>query len=143
VLATLSDVNRYLPTEKIEVTEPELELFEVDASRIIRGYLAGVFSPATLAAWADPVTTPELIRSIAGRLIAALFYRERYSEDSLEDPQYAQKLYDDAMAWIMDIREGDIQLIDVTEVPTTGDRFTIDDFWPNDDSPLFTIDQKL
>lgn len=143
MLADLSDVNRYLPTEKIEVTEPELELFEVDASRIIRGYLAGVFSPATIAAWADPATTPELIRNVAGRLIAALFYRERYSEDFTEDPWYAQKLYDDAMAIIMGIRDGTIVLVDVTEVPTTGLSFTTDDFWPNDDSPKFTMDQVL
>ena len=103
--ATLDDVNMHLPTDKLEMKQPALDLMGVDAERIIRGYLSNVFTPLVLAGWTDPTLTnpatagyvPELIRAIAGRFIAAFYYRERYSEDSLDDPQYAQMKYDEAM----------------------------------------------
>ena len=144
-LASLDDVNMHLPTDKLEIEQPELDLFGLDAERIVRGYLAGVIPATTLALWASPDDTPELIRAIAGRLIAAFYYRERYSEDSLEDPIYAQTKYNEAMALLQGIIDGSITLVDLPDPILTTDRFTADNFYPNsmDDGPVFTMDDKL
>lgn len=143
--ASLDDVNRYLPTDKLEMSSPELALFGLDADRIIRGYMAGIFAPTTIALWTSPETTPELLRSIAGRLIAALWYKERYSEDSLEVPAYAQDLYNEAIAIINGIVSGSIILSDVVEVASTGERFTTDDFFPNaaEGNPMFSVNDHF
>jgi hypothetical protein len=144
MFASLDDVNVHLPTDKLQVNDAELDTLELDADRIIRGYMAGVFAPATIAAWADPDSTPELIRAIAGRLTAAFYYKARYSEDLTEIPAYAQQKYDEAMALIAGIRDGSIVMIDVTEVATVG-QFTSDDFYPNntDKGPMFSVDDHL
>lgn len=151
-LATLDDVNMHLPTDKLEMQVPTLTLLGVDAERIIRGMLARVYSPATIAGWTDPTVpyndpgyVPELIRAIAGRFIAAFWYRERYSEDSLDDPQYAQTKYNEAMALLNQIISGAIILWDVAEDPETDNSLTSADFWPNDTDigPMFSVDDKL
>lgn len=144
-LASLDDVNSFLPTDKIEATEgnEETDRALLDSERLIRGHLAGVFSPTELASWADPATTPELIRAIAGRLTAAFFYRLRYSEDTFQVPEYAQTLYQEAMDLLMQIKTGDVELEEVTEgtqIQVPGSSF----FWPNDTTspPKFTMDAE-
>lgn len=151
--ATLDDVNMHLPTDKLEMKQPKLDLMGIDAERIIRGYLSNVFTPLILAGWTDPEEddpavagyVPELIKSIAGRFIAAFYYRERYSEDSLDDPQYAQMKYDEAMGFINQLIAGTIALVDVDLVATSTSDLTSDDFYPNDtdSGPMFTVDDKL
>lgn len=151
--ATLDDVNMHLPTDKLEMSTPELTLFDVDAGRIIRGYLAGVYLPATIAGWTDPTETdpttvgyvPELIRAIAGRFIAAFWYKERYSEDSLEVPQYAQDKYNEAMAMLQGLVLGTLGLVDVAESPVSTSELTADDFTPNDATvgPFFSMEDTL
>lgn len=150
--ATLDDVNMHLPTDKLEMTTPTLDLVGIDAERIIRGYLANVYSAVTLAGWTDPEVTdptmagyvPRLIKAIAGRFIAAFWYRERYSEDSLDDPQYAQVKYNEAMDLIAKIIAGTLVLDDVVEVAESQISLTANDFWPNNtDTPMFTVDDKL
>jgi hypothetical protein len=152
--ATLDDVNMHLPTDKLEMKQPTLDLVGVDAERIIRGYLANVYSPATLAGWSDPSVTnpvspgyvPRLIKSIAGRFIAAFWYRNRLSEDSLDDPQYAQVKYNEAIALIDQIIEGDITLDDVIEVPNTTEGYSAEDFYPNSadvDPSFFSVNDNL
>lgn len=145
MFASLDDVNMNLPTDKLEMEEPELDLFGIDADRIIRGYLAGVIPGITMAEWTGPEATPELIRAIAGRFIAAFWYRERYSEDSLDDPVYAQTKYNEAMALLQGVISGSVILVDGPDVPVVGLRFTGDDFYPNatDAGPIFTMDDHL
>lgn len=135
-LADLEDVNVHLPDDKLEVDDAIDPALQRDAERIVKGYLSGVYEPTVLAGWDTPDNTPELIRAIAGRLIAAFYYRQRYSEDSLDDPQYAQIKYNEAMALIMELRAGTIDLV---EVP--GDSDSILRFWPDDttDGPYFTM----
>jgi hypothetical protein len=144
--ASLDDVNMHLPTDKLEMEGPELDLFGLDAERVIRGYLAGVIAPTTLAGWASPTQTPELIRAIAGRLIAAFYYRERYSEDSLDDPLYAQVKYNEAMELLRGVISGTVVLVEAPETSTVlGAHFSSEDFYPNatDDGPIFTMDDHL
>ena len=144
-LASLDDVKTFLPLDKFAATDgnPEIALFQIDIERLIKGYLSSVFSAATLAAWADPLTTPSQVRSIAGRLVAAFYYAKKVSEDLPDwDRTYPQRLYDDAMRMLDLIREGDIVLDDVPDVPGTA--FGINFFYPRatDDEPSFTMGMK-
>lgn len=138
-LANLDDINVHLPDDKLQVVDAIDPAFERDAERIIKGYLSGVYTPVILASWSDPDSTPGLIRAIAGRLIAAFYYRQRYSEDSLDDPQYAQLKYNEAMSLIAELRAGTISL---EEIPT--DSGTNLMYWPDETTfgPVFTMDME-
>lgn len=139
-----NDINVHLPTDKISIEEGDLvEEIKEDIERIIRGYLAGHIDAADMLLWVDPDSTPEIIRAIGGRLGAAFVYRKRYSEDSLEDPQYAQFKYNEAMSMLNMIIAGDITL-DPDE--PGGIEFTLDLFYPNDpgtDPPKFTMSSEF
>ncbi len=145
--ASLEDINAHLPPGKAEIEDAEDDLLQVDAFRFIRSKLIGTFATTTLALWIDPSSTPEVIRAIAGRLIAAKWYMEIYAEDSDEDARYAQRLYDEAMAMIQEILDGTLIVID----PITGEPYpevstgmlTENSFWPNDDNPKFTMDMEF
>lgn len=144
-LADLEDINVHLPTEKIEVDSALYAPLQLDAERIVRGYLAGFFTPAELASWSDPDSTPGLIRAIAGRFIAAFYYRLRYSEDSLEDPTYAQNKYNEAMGMLKGVLDGSLVLEEVVIASPIG-QLTSADFWPNNTTtpgPAFTMGMEL
>lgn len=136
-----ADVQAHLPSDKLKFEEipDDREKLILDAERVIRGYLAGVINAATLATWTTPDSTPSLIRAIGGRLVAAAAYRLRYSEDSLDDPEYAQFKYNEAMNLLMGVINGSIIL---TEVPTESAQFDNTYFWPNSttDGPKFTME---
>jgi hypothetical protein len=139
-----NDINVHLPEDKISAEETALlEEVKEDVERIIRGNLAGFIDPLEMAQWTTPDDTPQLIRAIGGRLGAAFIYRKRYSEDSLDDPQYAQFKYNEAMSMINGIRTGQLTL---EEVPTDTLVFTTDMFYPNDpntDAPKFTMSSQF
>lgn len=134
------DIQVQLPIDKLNIDNIPDDVVEVkkDVERIIRGYLSPFFEAATLAAWTDPDSTPGQIRAIGGRLGAALIYRVRYSEDSLNDPEFAQVKYDQAMAMLMGVANGTIILDDVDDV---GTQFDNSYFFPNSTTadPIFTI----
>ena len=145
--ATIEDINAHLPPGKAEIEDAEDDLLQVDAYRFIRSKLVGTFATTTLALWLDPTTTPDVIRAIAGRLIAAKWYMEIYAEDSDEDAEYAQRIYDEAMMMIQGILDGNIVVIDPgTDEPypevNTG-MLVEASFWPNDDAPKFTMDMEF
>lgn len=141
-----ADIQIHLPIDKLRIEEipDDLASVKTDAERIIRGYLAGVFSATWLATWITPAATPKLIRAIGGRLGAALIYRTRYSEDSLDDPEYAQNKYAEAMTMLNAIIAGTMVL---EEAPTgeTSTGLNPDFFWPNatTDDPKFTMDSQF
>jgi hypothetical protein len=144
-LADLEDINVHLPSDKIEVDSAQYDRLQLDAERIVRGYLAGQVASITLASWTTPESTPELIRAITGRLVAAFWYRERYSEDSLDDPGYAQVKYNEAILWLGNIINGTMVLPDSDGEVLVGGVLTELDFWPNDSTPgpAFTMTQDL
>lgn len=140
--ANLADINVHLPTDKLVVTAETITPFELDAQRIIRGYVGGVIEASKLAAWVSPETTPELIRSISGRLIAAAFYAERFSENSTDVPAYGQNLYNVAIGYLMGIKSGSQVIVEVdgTTIDVSSTSLTNASFLPNDASakPAFT-----
>jgi hypothetical protein len=142
-LASLDDINVHLPGDKIEVPPALYDEEQLDAERIVRGYLSGYVDPAILAGWTSPDTTPDEIRAVVGRLVAAFHYRLRYSEDSLVDPEYALLKYNEAISLLTMVQQGTITL---PGVPVIGGLdLEAADFWPNDsttDGPFFTMGMK-
>lgn len=145
MLASLDDINTHLPTDKLEATDgnPEIDRHNTDVDRLIKGYLSDAFEATTLATWADPSTTPDYIRAIAGRLVAAFYYARRYSENIPDwDRTYPQRLYNEAMAMLEMVRSGQVDLPEVTE--PVGTEFSAD-FWgpiPKPE-PVFTMDMRF
>jgi hypothetical protein len=147
LLADLDDVKRWLPDDKLLVTDGSTSSFQVEAYRIVKSQLAGVFTPVELQSWANPDSTPDIIRSAAGRLIAAYVYREAYSEDVPDIPEYAQTLYNEAIALLQGVRSGQITVVDSTDNPIETNMLDMssDDFWPNNSAPgpYFTVEQEF
>lgn len=137
ILASLEDINTFLPDDKARQGDADDDDLQIDTARIIKGNLAGVFQPTTLAAWISPVTTPELIRGIAGRMIAARWYAKLYSEDDVTQSSYAQNLYMEAVGFLNDIRGGTLVVLDANDNPIENNELLLSSavFWPNDTTP--------
>ena len=144
------DIQIHLPADKLKLDniDDDVEKIKLDTERIIRGTLAGVLEATTLATWLTPATTPPEIRAAGGRLAAALIYRDRYSEDSLDDPQFAQVKYNEGMSMLNAIKAGDITLTDPgtgDPLPDQGVAFDNTFFSPNANTnpPVFTMDAEF
>lgn len=144
LFATLDDINAHLPEHKAQIEDADDDKLQVEAYRLIRAKLSSTFVTATLNAWVSPETTPGIIRTIAGMVIAAKWYAELYAEDSDTDATYANNLYAEAMSLIEEIRAGLIVVTDDSGTPLTDTSYlSSDDFFPNDDAPKFTMDKEF
>lgn len=135
MLASLSDINLQLP-DGVDMPNGQDTSYQVDAQSIIRGYLASVIDPATLAQWISPDTTPIMIRGIAGRFIASGWYGNKTGQNSQDTPNWATNKYKEAMGMLMDIVRG---VVDLELTTVTSNDFTSDDFYPNDASGVKSI----
>lgn len=148
-LASLEDVNNWLnfSDEKLSLDDVNLSGPQLEAQRLIKSALAGVFDVAIITTWDSPDTTPGIIRNIAGELVAAYVYRDAYSEDNPDVVEYAQQLYNEATEKLKEVRDGTLILVDVDDnvIELSGLQLTSDNFWPNDTTPgpYFTMDQVL
>ena len=146
-LADISDVLTYLPADRIPTISNDITGYQLTVERMIKAYLTDVYTPVTLASWTSPDTTPQIIRETAGKLIAGLRYRDRTSEEEpggIPDDNYGQRLYNEAMDMLRAVRSGDMSLVDVVsgEVVATDTGFGIQ-YFPSDNTPLFTIGQQF
>jgi hypothetical protein len=137
----LTDINVHLPLDKVQITDGEDDNFQIDAQRLIRARLGSVFSLATLDGWSSPSLTPEIIREIAGKLIAAKYYAILVAEDEADGSKFAQDLYNEAISMINDIRNGVLTVIDVSGNELSNDSLTETSFWPNatTQEPSFSV----
>lgn len=148
-LASLEDVNNWLnfSDEKLSLDDVNLSGPQLEAQRLIKSALAGVFDVAIITTWDSPDTTPGIVRNIAGELVAAYVYRDAYSEDNPDVVEYAQQLYNEATEKLKEVRDGTLILVDVDDnvIELSGLQLTSDNFWPNDTTPgpYFTMDQVL
>jgi hypothetical protein len=150
LLASLDDINANLDEVVIEANDPNTDMIQISVARVIRGYLSRVIPTSTMLGWSSPNKTPEIIREIAAKLIAAQHYYTEISKQStdIQDTHYAQILYDRAMEMLKQILEGDVAIID----PITGDDLLAGatssmgelDFWPVDETDrAFTMGMEL
>lgn len=145
-LASVEDVSRWITEDKLEVNEASIAPFNVEVERTIKAMLAGVFTSSVMASWVDTDTTPPLISSIAGKLIAAYTYRNAYSEDESAVPPYAQQLYREAVDSLISIRAGRMVVLDASDNPVSStEPLTSLDFYPNNSAPgpVFTMDKEF
>jgi hypothetical protein len=144
VFASLTDIQAWIQSDKIQVDDANSEKANISATRIIKGQLTGFFAPIVITSWADPESTPELIREIAGRLTAAFMHAVIYSEESdREISAYSQWLYTEALGALTEILVGTSVVLDEAGEPvdTTGGGLLT--FFPDDTAPApsFTVEQ--
>jgi hypothetical protein len=143
--ATLDDINVHLPVEqgKAQITDVEDDLLQIDAYRLIRARLSGTFEITVINTWVTPTTTPELIREVAGKIIAAKWYALLVAEDEPDGSKFAQDLYNEALATLNDIRNGVLTVIGVDGTELDNSALIESSFWPNDTSPdpSFTVEE--
>ena len=143
LLADLPDINVWLSDHKVDAEDSNTANFQVEASRIIKSKVSKVFTPVILFGWDSPENTPGIIRTIAGELIAAYLYRELYAEDVTDVPEYAQTLYNEALALLQQIQDGTLIVLDENDVPiaTSLLESNPDGFFPNEstEGPYFKM----
>lgn len=147
ILASIEDVNGFLP-DMVELSDGQDTQFQVDANRLVKSQLAGVYTPAILTGWDAPANTPGTIRSIAGRLVAARYYAIQFSQEATNVPAFAQNLYNEAIAMLVGIRNGSVVVTDDSNNPiSTGSNLelTLADVTPTtaSGSPLFTLTNEF
>lgn len=143
MLADITDVQTYLPTDRIPTDAGDIAGYQLSVERIVKGYLVGIFTASTMAAWTTPTTTPQIIREVAARMIAGYRYRDRTSEETpggIEETTYGQRLYNEAMMMLNDIRAGNLDVIGTDEVLIdTSSTSDIAGFPDNTTTPTFTM----
>ena len=145
ILATLDDINANLDGEVIEATADNSNLVQISVARVVRGFLASMVDTATLMSWSNPDATPDIVREIAAKFIAAQVYFNEAARQSfiIEDNNYAQRLYNQAMALLEGIIEGTIIIGDIPGIVSSME-MTVDDYFPVDDTDrAFTMGQIL
>jgi len=144
--ATLDDINAHLPVEqgKAQIMDGQDDLLQIDAYRLIRGRLSGTFDITVINTWVNPANTPEQIRQIAGKIIAAKWYALLVAEDEADGSLFAQNLYNEAIAALNDIRNGTMTVIGIDGAELENSALIESSFWPNDTSPppSFTVEEN-
>lgn len=143
MFASKTDIQAWIQSDKILVDDANSKKPNIEATRIVKGALIGMFAPVVVAAWVDPDNTPELVRSVTGRLTAAFLHASVYSEESdREISQYSQWLYDGAIATLSQIIAGTLTVTDDNGNPIDTEGSGLLTFFPDDTTtPTFTIGQ--
>jgi hypothetical protein len=141
--AALNDVNVHLPADKLQAQDADIINLNVDAQRLIRARLASVFDLALMNTWVSPADTPEAIRRIAGKLVAAKFYAILAAEDDSDGSLYAQNLYNECVLELNEIRQGTETVIDVSGNEISNDSLSETGFYPNNTTqpPSFSVSE--
>jgi hypothetical protein len=146
ILASLSDINAHLPAN-VQISNNSDPSLQVDALRLIRGQLVSIFTPAVLNSWTTPETTPELIRSIAGRLIASKYYAKTLAGNVPDEmAAYAVSLYNEAIGLLTDIKSGAELVVGIDGNVLLTDTIGSDssaDMSPISGSPVFSMGRAL
>lgn len=143
MFASKTDIQAWIQSDKITVNDANSEKPNIEATRIVKGALVGMFTPVVVASWAGPDTTPELVRGVTGRLAAAFIHAGVYSEESdREISAYSQWLYDGAMALLAQILAGTIAVLDDNGNPIDTEGAGLLSFFPDDTTtPMFTTEK--
>ena len=148
ILASLDDINSYLPSidrdTVVEATSENSALIQLSVSRVVRGYLSKVVDSTTLMGWDEPTNTPDIIREAASMLIASQVYFNFHARTrmTIEERNFAQLLYDRAIAILQGIIDGKIDVPGIDPGATSA--MSGLDFFPVDDTDrAFTMAMEL
>lgn len=128
-LIDVDDVQPWLEPTKLRLDNDDKLLEEPFQSELVKSRLASCDIDVT--AWIDVDTTPVLIKSIIGMLVAAQRYNTYYAETEEGGNPYANKLDERSMLLLEGICSGSIDLLDVTDDPATSG-FGSPLFYPDD-----------
>lgn len=142
--ANLDDINANLDGQVVAADQDNTALIHISVERIIRGYLSRVVSNSTMFSWDDPDSTPEIIREIAGKLIASrlFFVRTLSTAITIDETHYAQRLYNEAIALLAQIVSGEIIIPNIIVEPV-GQLDDLDFFPVDDTDRAFTVGMEL
>lgn len=144
ILASTEDINAQLDNDIISADLNNTNLIQASVARVIRANLSQIVDTTALYSWATPETTPEVIREIAGKLIAARLYMAEVSRSGqiVPNDHYAVRLYNEGMDLLRQIISGTIVIPNVIVTPT--DSLTDLDYFPVDDTDrAFTLSKEL
>jgi hypothetical protein len=146
ILCTLDDINAHLDGDVLEADANNTQLVQISVNRVVKGYLARIVDPVVMASWASPDTTPDIIREIASMLCASQVYINYAARTSLilENNNFAQRLYDEAMAMLNGIIDGTIPIVGIPPTTESISEMDTNDFFPVDDTNrAFTMGMQL
>jgi len=114
ILCTVDDINSHFDNDVLWADANNSQYVQVSVARLVKGYLARIVDPVALANWASPEVTPDIIREIAAMLCASQIYIAYAMRTSiiLDTNNFAQRLYDEAMALLGQVIAGVIPIID-------------------------------
>lgn len=146
IMASLEDIQAELPDDIVSPTYSNTALIQISVARRIRGYMSRIVDNATLVGWDTPLATPDLIRTVAAKFIAAQLYANEMAKTGtmIEDQSFPQRVYNEAMTMLNGIIDGTMTIPDLVLIDgTTGD-MSIDDFFPIDSTDrAFTMGQQF
>lgn len=145
ILASLEDIQAHLPERITVADEDNTKLIQISVARIVRGYLARVVDNSVLLTWTTPAGTPDIIREIASMLIASQLFFNKSAESStiIDDDNFAQRMYDRAIAMLESIVSG-AELIPGVIIGGSTSMDADLDFFPVDDTDrAFTLGMEL
>jgi len=139
MLATFNDANRHLDGDKLKFpTAHDAEPEATSVGNEIRGALYGVYGEQVELWDAEPtgslVAAPQLVREIAGMLMAANRYEKMYALEDDVTSTHGSRLRRRAEAMILQLRVGDLVLVEADIV--SGVAWSESDFWPNSTSVI-------
>lgn len=147
ILASIDDINANLPADTdmpvVVADDNNTELIQISVARIVRGYMSRIVDNSVLLSWSTPESTPGIITEIAAKLIASQLYYNRTSQASpiMDDHNYAQHLYDQAIALMQQVITGDIL---IEGISTNAAELSDLDYWPNSSTDrAFTRGQQF
>lgn len=145
ILATVEDINAELPSREtggttsgypvvVEATAENTAMLQLSVARVVRAYLSTVVDATTLMSWDEPANTPQTIQVIAAKLVAAQLYFNSASRTNItiDERNFAQIRYDEAMAMLQGIIDGTIILAETPATATAA--MDALDFHPVDDT---------
>jgi hypothetical protein len=148
--ANASDANSWLKDDEITFSDTDATSVAAleESERIIKGKLSTVVDPTVLVSWhvslpATP-TAPAELRSISGKLAAAIYWRKAYANDASDiQKSYGQMLYREALDDLDKILSGSITLGGV-DLTGGGSRLDSEEFfYPNDSTASTVNDVKF
>lgn len=148
-LSNASDVNVWLDGTNVFVTDADDNGEQDQVDAMIRAHLGNVIPASVTDTWnmTTPASVPPIIRSIAGRLVAAIRYGKLTSENEQGVSPYAQRLWNLAVAELNGIVEGRITIPEVDEaLVDLGSHIGAINFYPNDSlltGPKFGMDSEF
>lgn len=124
----VEDVQQWLEGSKLSIAAVEPTLANT-VRQFVLGQLIDAYDVST---WIDKDSTPSLVRSIMGGLLAAWTYNKQYAEDVAGANDYGNALESLVMSLLGDIAGGSIDLLDGNLAAVTRDAHSYPKFWPTD-----------